>query len=578
MSKDLAFVFSREDIEDLLEKDVIYFPLTTIAKGFLIDSGKDYQIVENFFPTGVKNEIFDLSEKLSFHFTKPKINNLPSLSFSLNNFLAKRMFYLACVDSIFKKFEPKKVYIGKEENGFKKKFVSSFDAYSPILMAAARKYKVGASGGTSTPWILKYAVQLMLLPKVKSVSIPDISKKVIVFAANTYHVENCMSLLSAILKNGEMEPLVVGKLGNSKRDLKGNKIRYIDYNGSIDLVNIPQYLFAKLFLTVAAIFYVRREKIDFLGYDLWDLVKSRLFSLFLTDLPALYQHEIFYSKILDKYHVEKFIYLTNASNIQTYIQMNSLRGIESVEIQHGITFGADSKHFSGDKLVTWGKIPFEILSDKGISRQKLVIGGWPPYILYGKQKQYKGTTPKKSKAIRILFLAQDSDGLFLLNMVQTADKSFENLFKALTMIKFKYELILRLHPRGDTKIPRLISKKYNITFELSGGETLGDVINISDLVIAQTTSAALDAMILNKPVIYFPSMEWGVKFLDTTNVSAVANSAGSLAQLIAKCSTVSVNSTLHNGQGKFLKDYCNFGQISLGELAMIVTGNVNEKN
>lgn len=576
MSKDLAFVFSKADIEGLLTRDVIYFPLTTVAKKFLIEQEKAYLLIESFFPTGAKREIFDLSEKLSFRFTRLKIRNLSALSFSLNNFLAKKMFYLACIDTIFKKFQPKKIYVGREEAGFKSRLVSSFDEYSPLIVTVARKYGASVSGASKTSWLLKYAIQFAILPKVRSNFIPSISKKVIILAANTYHVENCLSLILAILKDKQLEPLVIGKLGNLKSALASNKIHHIDYNGSIDLLNIPRYFFVKLFLTVSAIFYIRREKLGFLDYDLWDLIKNRLISLFLTDLPGLYLHEAFYSKLLKTYDVKKFLYLTNASNIQVYIKQNKAKNIDSYEIQHGITFGAESKYFTGDRMIAWGKIPAEILAEKGISKEKILQGGWPPYI--NDSNPVKNSALKKNVIKRILFLGQDADGLFLLNTTQMPEVSYERLFEALSKAKFEYKLLIRLHPRADAKLPYLISKKYDSSFDLSKDESLSSAIERSDLIITQTTSAALDSIIMDKPVIYFPSMEWGVKFLDNTNVKAVARTTEELIKLLSDNKIFLISDNLRKRQNKFLADYLNIGQVSMKVLAGIVVGKSSTKN
>ncbi|MBI3342080.1 hypothetical protein HY024_03070 [Candidatus Curtissbacteria bacterium] len=526
MSKDLAFVFSGRDIETTSTRDVIYFPLSTTAKEYLINKGLDYQNIESFFPASVKGRIFDLSEKLSFRFTKAKI-----------------------------------------------KLVSNFDAYSPLILTVASRYAVTTSNISKSFWLIKYTVQFALLPKVRSGFAPRIAGKVIIIAANTYHVKNCLSLISTILNGRQFEPLVIGKLGNSRPDLERNKIKHIDYSGWVDFSAIPQYVLVKLFLLIKTFFYVQEEKISFLGYDLWDLIKPRLISLFLTDLPALYLHEIFYSTLMKTYDVQKFIYLTNASNIQTYIRKNKAKNIESWEIQHGITFGAESKYFCGDKMIAWGEIPAEILASRGISWEKILIGGWPPFIDYSKLAVSKSLALNKSSKKKILFLAQDSDGLFLLNTIKSADQSYEQLFGALSKVDFKYRLRLRLHPRADTTLPFSISKKYKISFDLSGEETLKSAIEESDLIIAQTTSAALDALILSKPVIYFPSMEWGVKFLDEDNVNGVTKNERGLVKLLLDSRMFSTRNVMRRKQRQFLQNYSSIGKISIKQLANTVTRN-----
>lgn len=565
----VAFIYTIRDLAAIRHKNLKLFPLTNAVKSYLIANKIIYENFEDYFPKKLSGELNSLAGSWATSKTSPGVGFPDNLSLSLHNYFAKKLFQLAAIDNLMKIEQPDEVFLEKKEVPFKNLFTSDFEDIAEIIKLVCAKHKVKLiCEWTGDFWPLKYLIQFLLPPRFRKViEGGDFDYKVLL-AAHHYHAINIFPLLS-FLQKSRLKPLLVGRIGAAKRILDKNKINYIEFNREIPFKNLPDFLLTRLKFLLDLIKFLRSKKtFSYCGYNLWPIFKPKLISLFLSDALNLYTHKIFYSKLLSQVQPSLVVAVTNDSSNQTLITTAKRMGIPTLEIQHGITAGFDGGYLQSDKFAVWGKIPKDIYAKNGVGLEKMIICGWPGYESYLNRRYIASKI--NSKNVSIAFLAQAPEGMSLLFMSKTPEENLEIFFKSISMLGFKTKVSIRLHPRADKSIPFTIAEKYGVKFRLSENETLGELLSKTDIVVGQTTSATLDAIIMHKPVIYLPSMNWPAKFVEGSEAVFEANDTKSLTRAIDEIIDKGISPKMITAQKRFIENYCNFSKNSLVEITKVI--------
>src|SRR3989344_876762 len=536
-----------------------------------------YSHFEEYFPKPRSLYLNRLARSWAYSWNRKSGQIFDNLRLSLHNYFAKKMFQLVALDNLIKTERPDEVFLGKKKVSFKNLFTSDFEDISGIIKLVCAKHKVKLiSEWTGDFWPLKYLIQFLLVPRLRKVIEGEDFDYKVLLAAHHYHAINIFPLLS-FLQKSRLKPLLVGRIGAANRILDKNKINYIEFNGEIPFKNLPDYLFTRLkFLLDLIRFLASKKTFSYRGYNLWPIFKPKLISLFLSDALHLYTHKIFYSKLFSYVQPSQIVTVTNDSSNQTLITAAKKLSIPTLEIQHGITSGYYGIYLKSDKLAVWGKIPKDIYSKSGVPINKMVVTGWPGYESYLNRKYAKSEINPKN--VSVTLLAQDPEGMSLLFMKKSAEENLEIFFKSVSMLGFKTKVVIRLHPRADNSILFTIAEKYGVKFRLSENETLGGLLSKTDIVVGQTTSATLEAIIMGKPVIYLPSMHWPAKFVEGSGAVFEVKTSEEIMDKINLIMKNGITGEMIAAQTKFVENYCNFPKDSNKLIVQTILGIIHGKS
>lgn len=568
-AKRLFFFFKENDVDDAFDKygrETISgskcFVMSTEAWEKLTKLDFEPSNFENYFPKNKRLALNQLSREWAASWYKGESKIFGNLSLSLHNYFSKRLFQITTVENLLKKEAPAAVFLGREKGGLRGFLTADFESIAPVIRFFCTK--MGVKLIDQSPheiWSLKFFIQFLRLPKIKKIDFRKSLLPTIIFTSHHYHIVNCLSLLKQFKKSGQYDPLIIGRIGKAQKSLESNNLKFIDYNGEINLKMVTSYLYKKLQFAWEIFAGSPVKKVfKFGNYDLLELFRMKLISLFLSDAPKLTAHQLFFENLLTAIKPAALVAVANDSSIQTLITAAKKEDIPTLEIEHGFSIGEDGVHLKADKFAVWGQVPKAIYQKEGLAAEKMVICGWPAFERYKKIR----LKPKKfnRNPFTISFLAQDPEGMSLLFMDKTPQKNLEIFFKVVSMLNIRSRIIVRLHPRADKNFPSVIAKKYNVDFQLSENESLNNLLLKTNIVVGQTTTATLDAIIMHKPVIYLPSMRWPAKFVERTGAVIEVNDVSSLRLAIKRIVVRGMSKEMQEAQKEFVEKYCNFSKDS----------------
>lgn len=561
MGRKIAFVFCESDIAKTADQHYELFPLNSELKLTLSKKKRNYKILEDYFKKSEANFINSKASKWAYEWRKGEDKLFKNLDLSMHNYFSKILFLLSCLDNLLDKKSVDLVFLGNENCKKNSFLVSNFEEISPLikLVCASKKIKLLSERRVNNKFI-KQLVQFVLVPKLKRIDIKRLPGKSVIFASHHYHINSCINLLRKLNDSKIFIPVVVGKIGGAKYELKKEKINFIDYHDEIEFENYPKYLFFKIKLLLDLRKYLSTKKsFNFKSYELTEIFLFKIASLFIYDGPRLKSAFEIFRKLVRLIQPKSVIVATNDSLIQTFISAAKKESVPTIEIQHGITSGLDCAYMKADISVVWGKISKYIYNKSGVPKQKIVVCGWPAFEKYKKSAK---SVRRGSNLLRILFLAHDPQGMSLPFLTWSSEKSFKIFFESMRKIK-DVEISVRLHPRADENHLFATAKRFGVNFRLSKDELLVEELRKCDVVIGQTTSASIDALMMGKPLIYLPSMKFPFPFLENSGTVFETNSSRGLIHNLRQIRSVRTNKQVVKNSKKFLNSYCNFNHNSI---------------
>lgn len=567
MVKKAAFIFRESDLSKLNIADYEIFPMNHTVKRYILKKNIDYRNFEDYFDhtKAVKVNKFAYKWANSWYSGKNKILN--NLNLSLHNYFSKKLFLFECIEGVLNK-GIREAYVGREENSVAGLFYSNFESITPIIELICHKRNINLYGYKETGKLSKILMHVLYFPKLKRFNLVFKDMESVIFASSHYHIVSCIELLKSVKKIAKYQPIVVGKVGFAKKLLKKEGISFIDYNGELRIRDLLPYIYWKIYFLLDIGSALNKKYIyKYDDYDLYTLFRPKIISLFLRDVLILKLNDSIFNNILKKTKTKALITVTNGSVNQTFINVSRRLKVPNMEIQHGITFGEDGKYFKADKYLVWGSKPKNLFEHVGVAEKSIEITGWPAFEVLKKVKKKNMT----KREINIAFLAHDPEGFSSPFLTQSVQNSFEIFFEAILSLR-NIAICIRLHPRADRIIPEIIARKYNVSFKFSehNEETLADFLQRADIVVGQTTSAILDAIIMHKPVIYFPSMNWPGKFVESSRAVFVANTSKEILDRINYILKNGLNRGIVNAQSEFINNYCNFSENSIENIIKLI--------
>jgi hypothetical protein len=271
--------------------------------------------------------------------------------------------------------------------------------------------------------------------------------------------------------------------------------------------------------------------LKFEGEFLWQYF-SLLFSLqkpvALLSSNSLDNHNRILHLVSKKYHIQDFVVL----------HYPLLCLLDAIEEQAGVE----------SNLFVSGEKSRQLLNERFFN-SRIFVTGLPAYDHYSTDKFLPPAAI--NQPVKILFLLSQS-GLYFQDPIDIAIyQILEELDKLAD--KLKIEVTLRPHP--GQKLNIIESKKRFYPIKIDNQIKLKSQLVKNHIVIAHTTSAVIDAMIMKKPLIYFNTFE-------TKNYSPFAIDGAALGvyrthQLIHSIrSLIEHPNQLVKNQQKFLKIYC----------------------
>jgi UDP-N-acetylglucosamine 2-epimerase len=156
--------------------------------------------------------------------------------------------------------------------------------------------------------------------------------------------------------------------------------------------------------------------------------------------------------------------------------------------------------FVVDKIAVPGDYARRILRNCGVGEKRLVVTGYPSYdALVQVEKHFRrnvicmklGLDPEK----RILVFTTENlparEGELLARAVYRSVKEFPSM-----------QFVVKVHPsESDSSIYRNLAKEFGLNVVITKDASIYEVLYVCDLVITGFSATALDAMMLDKPVI-----------------------------------------------------------------------------
>lgn len=247
--------------------------------------------------------------------------------------------------------------------------------------------------------------------------------------------------------------------------------------------------------------------------DLWPLIKTRINFLFQEVFPKTLEKIEITEDFLRSEEI-RLIVVPSDVNYETKIlvTVGKRLGVKSLVLQHGMLgHPISSLPLSADKIAAYGKITKDWFLSQGVEENRIVITGSPRF-----DKYYTKTDPDLKKIREKLGLEHAKKTVTLLLQHNNIPTHFANVhlreceFKSLCKMVVEAieeipwaQLLIKLHP-GDGKAglhKKIIKELSRKPILIVQHFDLFKILHVSDLVITYSSTAALEAMILGKPVV-----------------------------------------------------------------------------
>lgn len=262
-----------------------------------------------------------------------------------------------------------------------------------------------------------------------------------------------------------------------------------------------------------------RSKFSYKDLLIWSLLEGIIKDLIIYDFSQAKKNVIFLERLYRNL-VPKVVVLREAVRVpeKTIVFAARQEGIPTLVIQHGILSGRNvSTKLHSDKFALWGKAGIDWCGIYGNDISKCIVTGNPKHdLIYSRRNNLK----RESQALflkigadynkqTILYLAAHFKfGRHQPSVYFSQDEEYIALNPILNIARCfpDKQIIIKLHPFDELGIDDLlyghkIKDKYTNIFVVKNVDLMPLIENSSLVITSQFSSAAIDAVILNKPVI-----------------------------------------------------------------------------
>jgi len=365
-----------------------------------------------------------------------------------------------------------------------------FLTYKKILLIDRSEYELTA---TTPPKLMlspifNFVKQCKLSVRHK-LSKNKIHKKDVLFLVYTHSHVNTLAPVIKKMKDNFLVVKRDGFTSNVAKKLKQNNILYNDIEGYLTRESLKNIRKARKSFKAKY-----RELLKTGEFD-----KQNLSYLFLIYFPEMIRYIEIINNMLS---IEKPKLLVVMNEITTIgniaVHLAKQKRIKTLCIQHG-TVG-DASDFTpvyADKLAVWGDTPKQAFIKKGVPEDMITITGAPQFDNLAlknidfKEKELKKIGIKSGKKIIVLATQPVPD------MEEITDA----LSKVIKQIPGT-QLVIKTHPcEYSTKKYIEIAKKQGLDDAVLTKEYLHPLLNKCIILVTSSSTTAMEAMVLDKPVI-----------------------------------------------------------------------------
>mgnify|MGYP001559167975 CR=1 FL=1 len=445
-------------------------------------------------------KIGGLAEELEFE----KINLGRSTELGFHLYLSEVIHSALTAQNLFDTIFPDIVFCNQNwpESPFRRYQTEALNLESLSLwsLAISRRAKVFNLGPDSTmenrQMLFLRTIAGSILSSIRNVNykFPNLS---VVVLGNHYQLKNLEPTLIEFIK-GKVSFFVIGKTSILHQSmLREKNIPFFPFESGTSTWHIIKFLW------IWREYKSRLEKFfSSVRPLLWNFIEPKLWWYFINEFPSLSLivkrgQNVFGST------TKTFITMATADHFsRTLSLVAKSKKITVIELQHGLYLTDVEYPFRDNNyFLVWSKSQRNQLCDGKDNPAKYPIAGYPWFDQY---KVIKTLKNKNINVITILVLANfprdlDDDRL---GVSGTPFQFMIKIFTAISSLEKPIKIIFRPHPSCQAKWVIPLAKHYGITFEYDNRSTpLLQAISKSDFVVANFTTAVVDAMFVGRPIL-----------------------------------------------------------------------------
>lgn len=417
----------------------------------------------------------------------------------------------------------------------------------------------------STSYFLRYLKHS--LKQLQSSSPAKFESKLFILA-NHYHLTNIQPLIKYLSKTHTSYDLF-GKTDNLHFDeLKKQNVKLNQISSLLPLK--ANWLNLKLINLIKYLFLCFKHLKHLKGYynsinpNLWPLIKWKFFYLYTIQFPEIIETLDLADNLFSS-HPRLFLTAATADIFNKCFAISARKNkVRTIELNHGlIIYDEEAVFRCNDLLAVWGPVFKKI-----IKKDKIAITGHPLFDnptqssqinklnISGRKKYHLGLDKKVLLVLSALPIASDR-----LISNQSEYSFLKTIFDSLAATKKPWTVIFRTHPSNDVDWLNQIPAPPNINLISDFRHIpLNEAVATSDLIIANLTTALIEGIFQNKPVLVYPFLDAAATNLKSHPliisgaVQAFRNSK-QLARLLLTA-PANINHKQQQNISRFLQQYC----------------------
>lgn len=575
MPKRVAFLFDARDVSTFITKREKREDVTVFASGLdtfdALDKEKiPYQEIKTYPPLSITIQHYQKAHQIALQFD-------PTIYASARNFFLEvlRSSYLA--STIIKKHQPLVIYVSDiiNESLYRKYHAEAFDLLPQAIIAFTKLHKIklirlrrdrqpgsliGSSVSQLTSDLLHLSQSFRLVQPHSGI------RQKLILSASDYHLLNLQSFIRKATKKWTV--IILGKADPKIRRQLGQAVFFANVYHYVSLPRYLSIISKQVFALITSPFIVLpvRAQKELSPSELEICRRCRpTFSYWRTILaPQGELNKHAFGKLIQYYSPSAVIASNGIDNYNRTLLLAAQKAQvkDAVIIHHQITDDIDIiEERSGIESILF--IPSQKLATmfhKFPGKANIVITGNPVMDEY-----HQLPNPKVilfQSPLRILFLLCQEHLRF-------QGENRKIVLEALLELK-KYPKPISITLRNHPQHPNLLhhfQRKFPFPIIERNDTQLQKELLGNDIVITQITSAAVEAIILRKPLIYLNTHS--VKNIRNFATSGAALGVYKISELIPAINSLLENpSQLSKQQDKFISTYC--GKIDGKSSARIV--------
>lgn len=558
MEPHIALLFDEEDGKIFLDRygsraNIIAYTISQSTAISLQKIGISAVVLDQFLPLPEIKKMYQLAARIAEMF-EPRI------------FASVRIFFLELLRSVaitkrfMEKNKPNGIYISDliNESIFKKYHSQQFNLLNQVFIAYCKQHHLPIIilrqrhrelVVTQSIFIVLSTIKSIITP-VRNDAPKQAKKNTMLIAASNYHLTNLRSFIS--LAHRKWNVVILGKINPKEKTLFSSR-----QIGTIDTTKLTFSIWdffsmVKFQLFALLGFYriydhgLQIKLLNILAIDCWKIVSEQCQYWTFVLAPEGELFRKFFKRMLQKYCPQVLITSNSIDNFNRtlHLEAKRLKIHDCVILHYPLLAKTDAiEEQSGIESILFASSTLHVTT-----KSRVVVTGLPVYDKY----HHKNISTRKNlplTSIRILLLLSEVP-LYFQNQI---DGILKELFDELKGFEHSLTITIRGHPHSSL-VPMHVTAHPRVIFQ--NNIPLDDEIKRHNLVITQPTSAAINAIIFRKPLIYLNTH-------GTKNYCPFATSGAAIGVYRIEDLKSAILSLIKNprqldaAQKEFLKTFCN---------------------